>query len=135
MNSDRGSITIWILGLAMVVLAIGGLALDLWRVLDEKHRVEFIADSAAVSGASVIDEGRYRATGETWLDPGRARDRAGQVIAAAGAVESVAIGADTTGITVVIAQGVELSLLKLLLPGEGRIIVQGRATGSPQRHP
>ncbi len=135
MTGDRGSITVWILGLLMVVLAIGGLVLDLWRVLDEKHRVEVIADAATAAGSAVIDESHYRATGDVVLDAVEARRRAAAVIAASGPVESVVVDVGSNRITVVLGHGVDLSLLKLLLPGEGRIVVRGRASGVPALHP
>ncbi len=31
MNSDDGSITLWLLGVVLIILALGGLAIDLWR--------------------------------------------------------------------------------------------------------
>ena len=33
MASDRGSVTIWVLGLSILLLLFGGLALDYWRGL------------------------------------------------------------------------------------------------------
>jgi Flp pilus assembly protein TadG len=135
MTSERGSVTIWMLGLIMVVLAIGGLVLDLWRVLDEKHRVEAIADAAAAAGSAMIDETHYRATGQVILDQPQARSRAAEIIGATGPVEASVIQTDPTRVTVTLTQGVDLSLLQLLLPGEDRIIVRAQASGSPRLYP
>src|SRR5690606_39727376 len=42
-----------------------------WRALAYQRELAAIADSAAVAGASGIDESLYRSTGELALDPGR----------------------------------------------------------------
>ena len=68
MSGDRGSVTVWMLALALVMLAVGGLVLDLWRVLDAKHRVELLADRSAAAGAAMLDEDRYRSDGVVVLD-------------------------------------------------------------------
>ncbi len=135
MRADRGSVTIWILGLVMVVLGLGGLVLDMWRVLDEKHRLEVIADAAAVAGAGALDEAHYRQTGEIALEPAEARQRAVEVVASAGPVESTSVTIDPGEIRVVLAGSVELGLLGLLLPEEDRVLVRGRATAAPRVYP
>jgi uncharacterized membrane protein len=63
MRSDRGSVTIWVLGLSMLLLTFGGLALDYWRALALQRELASVADSAAIAAASGIDEEVYRATG------------------------------------------------------------------------
>ncbi len=135
MSQDRGSVTIWILGLVMVMIGIGGLVIDLWRVLDEKHAIEVVADAAAAAGAGVIDEARYRQTGDVVLEPVGARDRAAVVISAAGAEAGAAVEADENRVWVVLTRGVDLGLLGFLLPGEGAVLVRGRATGYPRLYP
>lgn len=68
MRNDRGSVTIWVLGLSMVLLLFGGLGLDYWRGLMLQRELAAVADSAAIAGASGIDEAFYRNTGEIMLD-------------------------------------------------------------------
>lgn len=72
MRQDRGSVTIWILGLSILILMFGGLALDLWRVIAVQRQAGALADAAAVAAATGIDEAHYRSTGEILLDPDRA---------------------------------------------------------------
>jgi hypothetical protein len=48
-EDDRGSVTIWVLGLAMLLLVFGGLALDYWRALALQRELAAVADSAAVA--------------------------------------------------------------------------------------
>ena len=73
MKSDRGSVTIWMLGLSVLLLLFGGLAIDFWRALALQRELAAVADSAAVAAASGIDEGHYRLTGEVVREPVRAR--------------------------------------------------------------
>src|SRR5690606_32307296 len=72
MRDDRGSTTIWMLGLSVLLLLFGGLALDFWRGLAFQRELAAVADSAAIAAASGIDEVHFRETGEIRLDPARA---------------------------------------------------------------
>jgi uncharacterized membrane protein len=72
-EDDRGSVTIWVLGLAMLLLVFGGLALDYWRALALQRELAAVADSAAVAAASGIDEAFYRETGSVVLELDRSR--------------------------------------------------------------
>lgn len=72
MRDDRGSITFWVLGLTILILGFGGLALDFWRVLSVQRQAGAIADAAVVAAASGVHEEHYRLTGEIVLDPDRA---------------------------------------------------------------
>jgi hypothetical protein len=74
-------VTIWVLGLAMLLLLFGGLALDYWRALALQRELASVADSAAVAAASGIDEETYRLGGEVVLEPGRARSLANAAVA------------------------------------------------------
>lgn len=68
-TGERGTVTVWMLALALLVLGVGGIALDLWRVIAERRELAAVADAAALAGASGIDEEWWRATGEVRLDP------------------------------------------------------------------
>lgn len=131
MRDDRGSVTVWMLGLVLVLLGIGGLVLDLWRVLDAKHRVELLADASAVAGAAMLDEAHYRLDGTVALDEGLARERAGVILGAVPTLDAVVITTSPDAITVRVSERVDLSLLGLLIPSEEAIVVRGSARGSP----
>ena len=66
--NDRGSITLWVLGLTIMVLFLGGIALDLWRAFEIREDLAAMADSAATAGASQVDGATYRDTGVLELD-------------------------------------------------------------------
>jgi uncharacterized membrane protein len=132
MKSERGSVTIWVLGLSMLLLVFGGLALDYWRALALQRELASVADSAAIAGASGIDEAAYRASGEIVLDAARAR---GLVFAAVEwqDVEVVAteVAVEPGFVTVTLAAEVELGLLGVFVGDDAPLLVRGTAIAAP----
>ena len=53
---DRGAVVLWSLGLLLMLLFAGGLALDLWRVLSRHSTLSGIAYKSAVAGAAQVVE-------------------------------------------------------------------------------
>ena len=138
MSSDRGSITIWMLGLSVLLLLFGGLAIDFWRALALQRELAAVADSAAVAAASGIDEEHYRATGEVILDAARA-----QVLGTASMTAQdldpvsfeVATTVDGLSVNVVVVDVVELGLLGLFVDQTEPLTVRAEATASPRLLP
>lgn len=75
MRGERGSITLWALGLSMLLFGVGFLSLDLWAGFASRQQAAAIADSAAIAGATALDETAWR-NGTLALDPDLARARA-----------------------------------------------------------
>ncbi|MGH9030897.1 MAG: pilus assembly protein TadG-related protein, partial [Acidimicrobiia bacterium] len=48
--------TVWMLGLCLMLLLLGGISLDLWRAFSERRALASAADAAAIAGASALDE-------------------------------------------------------------------------------
>ena len=78
---QRGSVTIWLLGLGFCLLILGGLGLDFWSALVVHSRLSGMADAIAAAAASGISEEHWRRTGQIRLDPERA-GRLGRNLAA-----------------------------------------------------
>lgn len=109
--NERGSVTVLALGLALVAFAVAGIALDGTRVYLHKQSLQNAADSAALAGASTLDERAfYREGGDRFaLDAERAVASARKSIAerglavrsdvkvASGAVEVTLRGSISTG--------------------------------------
>jgi Flp pilus assembly protein TadG len=74
--SDRGTMIVWWLVLIPLMYGIGGLGLDLWRVISERRALAEAADASARAGANGIDEAVFDETGALVLDPARAEDLA-----------------------------------------------------------
>ena len=65
-------ITLWVLGLTIAVMFLGGLGLDFWRAIAVRREVSAMADAAATAGANGLDENALRG-GELQLDDARVR--------------------------------------------------------------
>lgn len=135
--SERGSITLWMVGLVMIVFAIGGIALDLWRGLSAHRYVSSTVDAAAVAAGSAIDEERWRADGILVLDPTRVEERVAATIGAqTGAVDleyGVETAPDGSEARVTASATVDLTLLALLV--EGDLDMSASATVEPTLSP
>ncbi len=133
MKREQGSVTLWMLGLVMLVFGVGGISIDLWNVFGQRRAIVAVADAAAVAGASGIDESYFRETGIVVLDPDRAYARAIQSLQDApdaARFEVVAVSIDGDEVRVALRSEAELTLLGLLAPNES-IEVAGHATARP----
>ncbi len=134
-NGECGQVTIFGIGLVMMILVVGGIGLDLWRVVAQHRALAGVADAAAAAGANGIDAESYRRSGEVVLDAERARslvqwslatqDRPSSFVDAS--VERVEPGR----ITVAVKGRVDFSLLSLVAPGDG-IDLEVMASASPR---
>lgn len=134
---EAGSVTIWMLGLAVAVLFLGGVAIEMWRVAAERRELAGVVDGAAIAGASAIDEWSFRTTGEVELD-----------VAAAGAAACTylrihtdpplgcgGVAATPAAIRVEAERAVDLTLLRVLAPGSGPVRLRVSAVVEPRPSP
>lgn len=137
-GSQRGSVTLWVLGLCVLLLFVGGLSVDLWRVFSERRALAAAADAAAVAGADATDTDLYRSTGRVRLDPALAERQALDSIAAQTdrrSLVSVSAHATPDGITVEATGRVEFSLLRIFLADQAPFTVRVQASADPRRSP
>jgi Flp pilus assembly protein TadG len=131
-RSDEGSITIWMLGLSVLILLFGGLALDYWRALALQRELSAVADSAAIAAASGLDEEAYRADGDVLLDPVRARNLAQEAIAWQDVVVIASdVEVEAVAVTVTLTAALDLGLLGLFVDESEPLTVRASATASP----
>lgn len=138
MRDDRGSTTIWMLGLSLLLLLFGGIALDYWRGLALQRELAAVADSAALAAASGIDESRYRATGEVVLDPGRAERLALELIDFQDVTLTsarVELSSDGLSVGVTIEGELRLGLLGVFVRDDTPLTVRASATAAPRLVP
>lgn len=115
-RDERGSVTLWVLGLLMPTLLLGGLAFDLWRGFSERRALVGIADAAAVAGANGVDTDYFYETDRVQLDPDLAEQLARDNLAAQlddRALDDWEVEATAESVTVRIRGSVGLTLLKL----------------------
>lgn len=107
-----------IVAAALTVMVLGGMSLDLWRVVAEHQRLVGVSEGAALAGATALDtEALYRNEKEPLLDAEMAYGRACAYIATHGGPlckqPGVSITIDESVISVELQSGVHLTLLRL----------------------
>lgn len=136
-RDERGAVTLWVLGLCMMMLFVGGIALDLWRGFSERRALAGMVDAAAVAGANGIDVDYFRETSELRLDPALAEELAIENLAAQTdnhALDNVSVSATTTEITVRATGTVDFTLLRVFMDDDP-FTVTVSATADPRRSP
>ncbi len=134
MNSDRGSVTLWTLGLSIMLLGFGGLAVDFWRALALQRELAAVADSMVVAAASGVDEDHYRATGEVVIDPSRAVALGNAYVEAQDVVLTgslVTTAADASEVTVMVEGQLELGLIGIFVDDTEPLRVRATAVAEP----
>jgi hypothetical protein len=135
-RDEHGFITLWVLGLSVAVLFLGGLGVDLWRAVAVRREVSAMADAAATAGANGLNESALRG-GRLELDAERVRRLATSELAeypGAARLDGAAITTRGVQVTVVLREQVDFSLLGIFMPGD-RFVVQARATAEPREVP
>ena len=133
-GDERGTITLWLLGLCLMLFLLGGISLDLWRAFSERRSLSAAADAAAIAGASALDTDAYRATGVVQLVPAEAEQRARASLRDqldTRALRDVRVEADTATVTVEVHGDVSLTLLQIADPG-GDLPITVRGVARPQ---
>lgn len=135
-RDEAGTITLWMLGLCVVLLFLGGLSIDLWRAFSERRDLAGAVDSAAIAGASAIDAEHFRATGEVVLD---ARGAAGAACAYLRELPRP-VGCDGIAVTpelieVRATRQVAFTFLKVLLPDQAPLTIDVAARVEPRPRP
>lgn len=138
MREEKGSITLWVLGLSILILGFGGIALDFWRALAVQRQVAAVADSAAIAAASGIDEAHYRTTGEVRLDQTRAVSL-GQGSIGSQSLDPVSVqisvAPDGSQVDVEILDNVSVGLLGFFIRDDDDLMVRGTASAVPRLVP
>jgi Flp pilus assembly protein TadG len=134
---ESGTITMWMLGLCVMLFLLGGISLDLWRAFSERRSLAATADAAAVAGASALDEAVYRSSGVVRLVPTDAQRRAEASLAEQldrRALRDARVVASEEEVTVTVGGSVDFSLLQIVAPGD-EFEITVRATARPQASP
>lgn len=58
-RTQHGFITIWILGICLLILGVGAFSITLWQGITERRQLSAITDAAATAAATEIDLVRY----------------------------------------------------------------------------
>ena len=133
MNRDHGSVTVWTLGIVLVVLFLGAISFDLWSGFGTRRDYAGAADQAAQAGANALDTSLFRSTGERRLDPELAEQLAAENLAthSLANVTGVVIEATADEVVVEITGADDVGLLRLFGGGDP-LVVHVRAVGQPR---
>ncbi|MGH2828329.1 MAG: pilus assembly protein TadG-related protein [Actinomycetota bacterium] len=96
MTSERGQVTVMVLGLAIMSLAIAGLAVDGTRAFLLRRTLQDAADAASLAGAGEINRVEYYGSGgrDIELAPEEAARRAREFLALRRIAASVSLDVD-----------------------------------------
>lgn len=134
LRDETGSVALWMLGLSVALLFLGGISVDLWRSMAIRRDLAGRVDAAAVAAAAAVDETHFRATGQVRLDASLAREavlRSFEAGTAGLRAVDVRVPPDGTAVTVRAVQDVDLTLMRVLLLGE-ELTVSVTATSGPR---
>lgn len=120
MKDERGSITLWAFGLSLLLFGVGFLALDLWSAFSARSEAAGVADSAAIAGATALDETAWR-SGVLALDPVVAQERAATAALANPAWDpsmGLSVFATAEGVSVTVTRSIPFRFVDTLVPGQ-----------------
>ncbi len=135
--NDRGTFTIWAIGLCLTLFLLAGISVDVWRAFDARRALNEIADTAARAGASEINVRERQLYGRVVLDPSHAHVAASESIIDNAALQSVSvtdsdveIDSDINEVSVEVRSTFSFFLLKML-PGSGDAEIISKASAQP----
>ncbi len=139
-SSERGSITTLGLGMTLLLFIVGGISIDLWRVVAARQDLSHRADAAATAGANAIDADEFRFSGDLVLDPAFAVAAAEEVLGGPSTWEFTGSGRvearDPDGLlndmVVTLTREVDFALLGIL-SDQKSVTITVESVASPQR--
>ncbi len=135
-TTERGTVTLWVLGLCVCVFFLGGMSLDLWRGITVRRELQSMADAAAIAGADGVSEASLRSGGAD-LDPALVRQLAYDNLdqqSGAATLDAVAVTVAGNQVEVRLEAHVRMSLLGVFA-GDRRLDVAVHASAEPRRAP
>lgn len=136
-EEQEGMVVLWLLGMAVTLLMLGGLSVDLWRVFSDRRALVGVADAASYAGASGIDVDAFRSGLGVVLSEAAARELAERSVASQAdtpglETATVTVAPGGTSVTVTVTGRVDLTLMKLLAPGQDAIELTVTSTAEPR---
>lgn len=131
LRGDRGSGSVWAIGIVAVVALLAGAVLDGGNAMAARVQALDIAQQAARAGANQLDLAALRNQGVIRLDPGAAQTAAQAFLHQAGATGTATATAAQVSVTVTRAE----PTLMLQAIGVDAIDMTATATAVPQTGP
>jgi hypothetical protein len=117
--------------MALIAIAVTGVAVDATRAFLYRRTLQNAADSAALAGAAEIDRIAYYASGGTGVsvDPDAARARAAEWLSRRGVDAETGVVAGPDGVSVALRGSLETTFLRVI--GITRMPVAAKSTARP----
>ena len=133
-DDERGQASVLLIGVLMIGLMFVGLAVDGARMFTARRDLQSVADSAALAGASSLDEAQYRASAglDVRLDPVAARRAVDEVLSGSSLPATVRVDVAVTDDRVDVRISRPVRPLFLGLVGMGPQGIGAHASASPQ---
>lgn len=113
-QNQRGQVIVWVAVMLPFFLAIIGLASDGGLVFQQRRELQAMADGAARAGANQLDQGAYRASDLTVLNPVAAQGAAESYLARQSPGVGVTVVADQRRVVVHVQRQVPTSFLRIV---------------------
>ena len=129
MNSERGQVTVMVLGLAIMSLAIAGLAVDGTRAFLLRRTLQNAADAASLAGAGEISRDDYYYSGgrDIALQPEEAARSAREYLALRGIEARVSLDVSDDDVRLVLRGSSRTLFLALIGVSEVPVAVESNA--------
>ena len=133
-QDDRGQITMWVLGMVLVVSFVGWMGIGAWSAFGERRELSAAADQAAQAGATALDLTAARSSSVRQLNPVEAEARAWDSLARQdlGDLADVSVSATTQRIVVTIGSEIDTGLLGVFADDDEPFRISVTAIGTPR---
>lgn len=112
-RDQRGTATVFVLGMAVVLLATAGLVIDGGKALNARMKLADDVEQAARLGANQIDIDTLRGQGEVRIDPDAARAEAGSFLSGLG-YDGISVSVNGNSVSVGANDTVTTAMLQLI---------------------
>jgi uncharacterized membrane protein len=129
-RDERGVVAPLVAVMLLGLLGIAALVIDGGVLFAARRDLQGLADGAARAGAMTLNVDSLRSAGNVVLDPEAAQGAARDYLRAAGFDGDIAVTADTTGVTVDLAQDRQTVLMGLV--GVRKVRTEAHAVARPR---
>jgi uncharacterized membrane protein len=130
LKDERGVVAPLVAVMLLGLLGIAALVIDGGVLFAARRDLQGLADGAARAGAMTLNVDSLRSAGNVVLDPEAAQGAARDYLRAAGFDGDIAVTADTTGVTVDLAQDRQTVLMGLV--GVRKVRTEAHAVARPR---
>ena len=130
MSSERGAVSVLVIGIAIALFVMAGLVVDGGNAINARQKISDDVEQAARAGADQIDVLALRRNGVIVVLEGQARTAATSYLVALG-YEPSRIGVDVAGNEVTVNAEDTINTQLLTLIGRNTFEVEGMATARP----